>query len=649
MTFNPFPSNPIDGQTWTNPLGTQYRYDATRTAWLITGQVLLGITGVQGVTGLANFLDQADYPTGFVKPELLFNEDDNVLVAGIEGSDHWVQISAGSSGGPTGLQGTQGLTGLANFLDRTDYPAGFSKPELLFNETDNVLVAGVQGSDHWVQISSGSAIGNVCDASYIPVSNGSTYVNSPLSVDALKVIVGPGAATQQLTVYGDIDTAGPGTVHSGTVYGDNFDYGSSDYKDDVAPAATTGYRINNTAPVGHYLRGDGEHYTDSTICASDLPGGSWGSTGPQGATGPQGFTGVQGTTGVGLGVSGALTAKYVPYCSDSSGPVLADSPLYTDGTNMGLRYTAPLSALCVNGGVNIGGQNSTETDGLRLSVDSTRYFGISICNDTTHGVFSTSLGMVGTGGSLNINGGDQAVVSANTQMDLYCPSVSVLGTLNVGSIDPAGTGETLRLTNSSNSAKYASMSVDSTGNMNITTQGEITVFNDFNVVLSSSASNNSLSFYESTLQKAHLTYYGTTYSSSLARGLVISTVNNLTLVSGGITNSLSETHLSSGVAFGANGRTTNSSNGGSIDFYCNTNHTLIWSTVSPSTDLVVTIADTPAEGAIIFIHSFNQNDCVAIHIGGNVIYGCCGYNQRSCMIKYANSVWCKVSDYLGAA
>jgi len=36
--------------------------------------------------------------------------------------------------------------------------------------------------------------------------------------------------------------------------------------------AVTGYKIDSSAPVGHYLRGDGSHYTDSTLQSSDLPG-----------------------------------------------------------------------------------------------------------------------------------------------------------------------------------------------------------------------------------------------------------------------------------------------------------------------------------------------------------------------------------------
>ena len=45
-----FPAGPIDGQTYTNALSTVYKYDSTRTTWLIKTQN--GLTGIQGPTGL---------------------------------------------------------------------------------------------------------------------------------------------------------------------------------------------------------------------------------------------------------------------------------------------------------------------------------------------------------------------------------------------------------------------------------------------------------------------------------------------------------------------------------------------------------------------------------------------------------------------
>ena len=121
---------------------------------------------MQGITGLTqaiNFLDETPYPSLGVTPELLYNEADQALFAGVAGSDHWVQISAGSVSGGTGVQGvngitgTQGVTGLANFIDQTYYPTlGIPEPVLLFQEIDGALFAGTTGVGQWVQISSGS-------------------------------------------------------------------------------------------------------------------------------------------------------------------------------------------------------------------------------------------------------------------------------------------------------------------------------------------------------------------------------------------------------------------------------------------------------------------------------------------------------------
>jgi hypothetical protein len=47
-----FPLSPVNGQIWTNPLGTGYVYDSTRTAWLINSQTVVGQTGLQGPTGV---------------------------------------------------------------------------------------------------------------------------------------------------------------------------------------------------------------------------------------------------------------------------------------------------------------------------------------------------------------------------------------------------------------------------------------------------------------------------------------------------------------------------------------------------------------------------------------------------------------------
>ena len=47
-----FPFSPIDGQVYFNNLGTGYKFDSTRVAWLISSQTIIGLTGLQGPTGI---------------------------------------------------------------------------------------------------------------------------------------------------------------------------------------------------------------------------------------------------------------------------------------------------------------------------------------------------------------------------------------------------------------------------------------------------------------------------------------------------------------------------------------------------------------------------------------------------------------------
>lgn len=48
-----FPQVPIDGQSYSNALGTEYRFDSTRSIWVINSQEITGNTGIQGVTGIS--------------------------------------------------------------------------------------------------------------------------------------------------------------------------------------------------------------------------------------------------------------------------------------------------------------------------------------------------------------------------------------------------------------------------------------------------------------------------------------------------------------------------------------------------------------------------------------------------------------------
>ena len=73
-----------------------------------------GIDGSQGITGAANFIDNSDVPFTPVNitPSLYWSEYNEALYAKTNGSTGaYVQISAGSLSGTTGLQGPTGIQG----------------------------------------------------------------------------------------------------------------------------------------------------------------------------------------------------------------------------------------------------------------------------------------------------------------------------------------------------------------------------------------------------------------------------------------------------------------------------------------------------------------------------------------------------------
>ncbi len=55
-----FPINPIDGQQYTNALGTRYIYVAVDTSWEIESPIM-GVTGMQGVTGVNGYFGITGY------------------------------------------------------------------------------------------------------------------------------------------------------------------------------------------------------------------------------------------------------------------------------------------------------------------------------------------------------------------------------------------------------------------------------------------------------------------------------------------------------------------------------------------------------------------------------------------------------------
>ena len=152
----------IQGQTgFYGPTGI-YGPTGVNGATGITGftGLALGSTGIQGITGLANFWERVNYPGIGVDHILLWNETDEALFVGVTGVNHWVQISAGSPQGDHGDTGIQGITGLANFWQQASYPSiSGVTPILLWNEDDEALYVGATGIPNWVQISAGSLQG----------------------------------------------------------------------------------------------------------------------------------------------------------------------------------------------------------------------------------------------------------------------------------------------------------------------------------------------------------------------------------------------------------------------------------------------------------------------------------------------------------
>lgn len=88
-----------------------------------------------------------------VPATLLWDRQREALLAGVTGLA-WIQVSAGSSQGPTGLGGG----GNANFI-QDGYPPLTQDPVFLWNQADEALFVGVTGINHWVQIGAGGSGG----------------------------------------------------------------------------------------------------------------------------------------------------------------------------------------------------------------------------------------------------------------------------------------------------------------------------------------------------------------------------------------------------------------------------------------------------------------------------------------------------------
>ena len=94
-----FPANPSDQQTYTNPIGTVYVYNLSRNAWNIR-TTNIGVTGIQGLTGLALGSTGISGQTGIQGGTGILGQ------TGIRG-----MTGLGGLVGGTGIQGGTGIIG----------------------------------------------------------------------------------------------------------------------------------------------------------------------------------------------------------------------------------------------------------------------------------------------------------------------------------------------------------------------------------------------------------------------------------------------------------------------------------------------------------------------------------------------------------
>jgi len=174
--------------------------DTVRDAAKVNADLCALVTGIEAGTGAGTgatgiqWVQESCWPTGMEAPLLLWNTTDEALYAYVTGLyDNWVQISAGSAAGATGLGGP---TGLANWMVETPFPTGMDTPVLLWNQADEALYAYVTGPDRWVQISAGMGYG--------PTGlQGPTGVQGTDSFDGL--IEAPSNKSYTLCSYAPID------------------------------------------------------------------------------------------------------------------------------------------------------------------------------------------------------------------------------------------------------------------------------------------------------------------------------------------------------------------------------------------------------------------------------------------------------------
>ena len=110
-----FPTNPNNGDKYTNLLGTVYEFSSINSKWFIVAQGLSGLTGPQGVTGLKGDIGSQGV-TGLIGDTGVKGTTGVKGVTGVQGYQGLTGIQ-----GLTGLQGTTGLIGITGLIGSTGF------------------------------------------------------------------------------------------------------------------------------------------------------------------------------------------------------------------------------------------------------------------------------------------------------------------------------------------------------------------------------------------------------------------------------------------------------------------------------------------------------------------------------------------------
>lgn len=179
-----FPSSPINGQSFTNTLGTSWLYDATRQAWLINSHTVIGETGIQGPQGDTG-IQGVQGATG---TQGIQGVQGDTGIQGVQG-DTGVQGVQGVQGS-TGTQGIQGATGIqgvtgVSFIWRGQWveDTTYALNDVVYNLGSSYVAIGPSGGDADKQPGVGE---HWTDAWQLMVQKGATGVQGTTGVQGIQ-------------------------------------------------------------------------------------------------------------------------------------------------------------------------------------------------------------------------------------------------------------------------------------------------------------------------------------------------------------------------------------------------------------------------------------------------------------------------------